>query len=186
MKHTHWSVRHDAGLVIAEWAHIVPFNEVSSAHKVPFKCSKCGYIWHAVIWSRLPGPSRPKGRGCPKCAAHGPAKTGCTWKTWLENPRAKDLLKEWADRRQLETVSSRTVVRWRCSAGHVWFCRIMNRLGGQICRLCNNLKRVANGLAPIPKPHSGLCGRGHKIKRYVRCRSCMRIRWRKRFCSICK
>ena len=104
----------------------------SSAEKVWWKCSKCGYEWKTAI------SNRTRGKGCPKCAG---------FKLFVgENDFATihpDLLKEWdysknvgIDPHKIHH-GTNISVWWKCSkCGHEWKAPVARRDKGAGCRKC--------------------------------------------------
>lgn len=150
-----WPKAAKAAPLLAEWNDARCPEQVSSAEKAEFKCH-IGHEWSALVSSRFPSPSRPKGKGCPLCARSGPAKSQSLWTCWTQNPKAATVLCFWADLRKPQEVASKdTTALWRCAQGHTYKRAPWAQFGMKNhCLVCAD--RVRSG------PTTSLtCRRGH-------------------------
>ena len=173
----------------------------NSGKKVWWKCSE-GHEWQATI------DHRNKGRGCPYCSSRKVLKGYNDLET--VNPT---LAKDWHyDKNNGLTPAdimpnSNKKVWWKCSEGHEWQARIIERNRGNSCPYCsgryavkgeNDLQTVNptlakewnyeknNGLTPVDVlPNSGKnvwwkCGEGHEWQARIADRN------KGRGCPICR
>lgn len=114
--------------------------------KIWWKCSKCGYKWEAVLYSR----TSKKPTGCPCCAGN----ILVVGKNDLQtvNPELAD---QWDDDNNNGlhacdvAANDNRKARWLCGLKHSWEASVASRNSGKDCPICKNrkLKRGFNDLA---------------------------------------
>ncbi|MBR1853718.1 MAG: zinc-ribbon domain-containing protein [Lachnospiraceae bacterium] len=102
-----------------------------SRENVWWQCHICGYVWRAVIDSRV------KGQNCPVCADRA-VKRGFNDLATIH----PELFREWNQDRngtlkptQIVASSHRSVY-WKGKCGHVWYAPIHERVAGAECPIC--------------------------------------------------
>ncbi|MCR5099154.1 MAG: zinc-ribbon domain-containing protein [Lachnospiraceae bacterium] len=103
-----------------------------SARRAWWKCSKCGYEWNAIIFTRSKQDS-----GCPACSNHVRYEGFNDLKT-----KYPELAKEWSSKNlplkpKDVKPGSKKLVWWTCNEGHEWQARIFKRVQGAAdCPYC--------------------------------------------------
>lgn len=112
--------------------HLLPTNILpNSNQKVWWKCAK-GHEWQATV------SHRSRGQGCPYCS--GKVVVSGINDLLTLNP---ELAKEWNYEKNLGlrpeeiTLGSEKKVWWKCSKGHEWQARIIDRHRGSGCPYCS-------------------------------------------------
>ena len=112
--------------------------------KVWWKCRKCGYQWKAVINSRV------NGLGCPVCTGKVILPGYNDLKTLYPK-----LAGEWCIARngfvEACTVSpgSHNHAFWQCVRGHIWNCKIIDRVNGAECPVCKRKREEEQMLQAV-------------------------------------
>ena len=103
-----------------------------SARRAWWKCSKCGYEWNAIIFTRSKQDS-----GCPACTNHVRYVGFNDFGT-----KYPELAEEWSNK-NLPLMpmdvkpGSKKLIWWKCSEGHEWQGRIFKRVHGAAdCPYC--------------------------------------------------
>ena len=122
-----WNYKKNIGITPAD---VTP----NSQKKVWWECS-AGHEWQAII------ANRNKGIGCPYCSGRYAVKGKNDLQT--VNP---NLAKEWHYEKNdgltpIEVLpNSNKKVWWKCSEGHEWQARIIDRNKGSGCQICKKIK----------------------------------------------
>lgn len=136
-----WRDARDAGTVTA-----------GSHYKVSWECSRCSYLWQAVI------SSRSKGSGCPRCAGKVPFPGKSL------GDQFPGLVDEWDDANSMSPLSigPKSGIRawWVCALGHRWKARVADRTSGTGCRVCAG-KEVLAGFNDLASTHPHLAREWH-------------------------
>lgn len=112
----------------------------------------CGHEWDAPVIAR----SR-QNNGCPYCSGHRVLKGFNDLST-----SRKDLAKEWADDRDVLTVSAGSSyrARWKGMCGHEWVSSVVSRSAGEGCPYCSG-RRVLKGFNDLASQHPVLAEMWH-------------------------
>ena len=116
-------------------------------NKVQWKCSKCGFLWRALISNRI------NGKGCPVCgkklSAKNRNKTLIQKKGSLQSVKP-DIAKEWHPTKNGTltpadvTPGSNKKVWWKCEQKHEWQASINHRTNrNQSCPYCSGRKAIS-------------------------------------------
>lgn len=118
---------------------------VGSKKKVFWKCSKCGYLWSAVIHTRS------KGAGCPACAGN----VAVAGRNDLATIKP-ELAKEWDCQKNGEitpgqvSYSSGRKYWWICPKGHdSYLATPSHRVNGTGCPICGKVKIAEKSSRPV-------------------------------------
>ena len=106
-----------------------------------WKCSKCGFEWNAMIYSRCAGS------GCPNCANRVDKKKPSKLQVGVNDfaTEHEEMLKEWDYNKNtilpsFITSGSNVKVWWLCEKKHSYQASITNRLLGRGCPYCAGKK----------------------------------------------
>jgi hypothetical protein len=104
---------------------------VTSAHVTLWQCRACGHRWRVAVGNRT------RGRGCPLCSrTRHPGGSLAT-----QHP---ELAEEWhpTENGSLAPVhvgpGSKHLATWACPAGHIYQCRVQQRVQGKGCPKCRS------------------------------------------------
>jgi hypothetical protein len=118
---------------------LTPYDVASNSHKkVWWKCSKCGFVWMAMVRNR--NLKVIKGCGCKRCSKSRLSNGNCLD---LKNPK---LTKQWHPTKNGSlkssdvSPSSTKKVWWKCKKGHEWPAIVASRNAGKNCPYCAGQK----------------------------------------------